>query len=191
MRRIDTGKFGPWAIVTGASSGIGEEFARQLAASGLHLVLVARRLSKLETLGSELAQTFGISYRAVGLDLTADDFIEKLGDATHDLDIGLVISNAGAMAVGDFWIIGPPGFAARSAPECPGTSGSDALLWAIPGTARAWWAASRGIDDGFAGSAVRGGVCCRQSLCTQPGRGAPCGVPKGGCASHRPLARSD
>ena len=105
MRRIDTGKFGPWAIVTGASSGIGEEFARQLAASGLHLVLVARRLSKLETLGSELAQTFGISYRAVGLDLTADDFIEKLGDATHDLDIGLVISNAGAMAAGDFWIM--------------------------------------------------------------------------------------
>jgi len=68
MRRIDTSKFGPWAVVTGASSGIGEEFARQLAASGLHLVLVARRLSALEALGGELAKAFGIHYRAVGLD---------------------------------------------------------------------------------------------------------------------------
>ena len=102
MRRIDTSKFGPWAVVTGASSGIGEEFARQLAASGLHLVLVARRLSALEALGGELAKTFGIHYRAVGLDLTTDDFLKKMEEATHDLDIGLVVSNAGAMTAGDF-----------------------------------------------------------------------------------------
>jgi len=102
MRRIALSTFGPWAIITGASSGIGEEFARQLAASGLHLVLVARRLKALNTLGSELTRAFGISYRAIELDLTTDDALEKLSEATRDLNVGLVISNAGTMTPGDF-----------------------------------------------------------------------------------------
>ncbi|MFL5652826.1 MAG: SDR family NAD(P)-dependent oxidoreductase [Ktedonobacteraceae bacterium] len=99
-REKDT--FGPWAIVTGASSGIGKEFARQLAASGLNLVLVARRLTTLEEVGRSFATEFGIQYRAVGLDLTTDDFLGKLEEATHDLDIGLVVSNAGVNLTGDF-----------------------------------------------------------------------------------------
>ena len=105
MRRIDKNTFGPWAVVTGASSGIGKEFAQQLAASGLNLVLVARRLSALEALGSELARTFDIRYRAVELDLSSDNFLEQIEEATHDLDIGLVISNAGVMMAGDFLTI--------------------------------------------------------------------------------------
>jgi uncharacterized protein len=101
MRRIDPTTFGPWAVVTGASSGIGKEFARQLAASGLHLVLVARRLPLLETLGTHLAETYGIEYRAVGVDLCADDFLTPLATATADLDVGLVISNAGDVRFGE------------------------------------------------------------------------------------------
>src|SRR4051812_34213187 len=105
MRHIDKDTFGPWAVITGASSGIGKEFARQLAASGLNLVLVARRLSALEALGSELAKAFNISYRAVELDLSSDDFLEQIEEVTRDLDIGLVISNAGTMMAGDFLTI--------------------------------------------------------------------------------------
>jgi len=102
MTHIDKDTFGPWAIVTGASSGMGKEFARQLAASGLHLILVARRLTSLEEVGRSLATEFGVQYRAVGLDLTTDDFLEQMEEATHDLDIGLVISNAGVYLTGDF-----------------------------------------------------------------------------------------
>ncbi len=102
MVHIDRQRFGPWAIVTGASSGIGKAFAQQLAANGLHLVLVARRLPLLEALGKQLEQKYGIHYRAVGLDLTKEDFMQPLEEATHDLDIGLVISNAGAGGPEDF-----------------------------------------------------------------------------------------
>jgi short-subunit dehydrogenase len=102
VTRIDPHTFGPWAIVTGASSGIGKEFARQLAASGLHVVLVARRLPLLEDLGRQLATTYGVQYRAVGVDLTSPDFLATLEAATRDLDIGLLVSNAGAFLPGAF-----------------------------------------------------------------------------------------
>jgi short-subunit dehydrogenase len=102
MRHVDTNTFGPWALVTGASSGIGKEFARQLAASGLNLVLVARRLSLLEDIGSTLAKEYGVDYRALSLDLSQEGFLETLEAATRDLDIGLVVSNAGTVNLGEF-----------------------------------------------------------------------------------------
>lgn len=102
ITRIDKTKFGPWAIVTGASSGIGEEFARQLAASGLNLVLVARRLPLLETLGRQLAEQHGIQVHTVGADLTESDFLDKIEAVARDLDIGMVVSNAGSGNPGAF-----------------------------------------------------------------------------------------
>src|SRR5437868_11091743 len=102
VERIDRVKFGPWAIVTGASSGIGKEFSRQLAANGLNIVLVARRLELLKELGQNLEKEFGVQCRAVQVDLSDENFIGTIKEATQDLDICLVVSNAGTGNPGSF-----------------------------------------------------------------------------------------
>jgi short-subunit dehydrogenase len=99
---LDKGQFGPWALVTGASSGIGKEFARQIAASGINVVLVARRDALLAELGRAISQEFDVQYRALAMDLSQEGFIAGLADATDDIDIGLVVSNAGTANPGEF-----------------------------------------------------------------------------------------
>lgn len=99
---IDKNKFGPWAIVTGASSGIGEGFARQLAADGLNLVLVARRRALLEKIGMELKKEFRILYRTIEADLSEESSVLKIIEATKDISVGTLISNAGTGKVSRF-----------------------------------------------------------------------------------------
>ena len=99
---LDKGQFGPWALVTGASSGIGKEFARQIAASGINVVLVARRDALLSELGRAISQEFDVQYRALAMDLSQEGFIPKLAEHTKDLDIGLLVSNAGTANPGEF-----------------------------------------------------------------------------------------
>jgi short-subunit dehydrogenase len=101
-RIISKDRFGPWAVITGASSGIGEEFARQIAASGIHVALVGRRESLLQTVGAECTRASGVLHRIIPLDLSEPDFLAVLADATRDLDIGLVVSNAGTANPGEF-----------------------------------------------------------------------------------------
>ncbi len=88
-------RYGPWAIVTGASSGIGEQFATVLAERGLNVVIVARRKDRLDRLAAELTARHGVQVQALELDLAAADFLQILLNATADKDVGLVISNAG------------------------------------------------------------------------------------------------
>jgi uncharacterized protein len=100
--QIDKRRFGPWAVITGASSGIGKEFARQIAASGIHVALVGRREPLLRTVGAECTQASGVQHRIIPLDLSEPDFLPLLADATRDLDVGLVVSNAGSGNPGEF-----------------------------------------------------------------------------------------
>ena len=99
---LDKKRFGPWALVTGASSGIGKEFAQQIAASGINTVLVARREDLLKEVGVEFSKRYGVEHRVVVLDVSREDFIGQLASATDDLDIGLVVSNAGTGNPGEF-----------------------------------------------------------------------------------------
>jgi len=93
-------KYGPWALITGASSGIGMEFARQLAERGLNLALVARREDKLKSLATELADKFTIEIKVIIADLSRDDFLPNLKNAVSSLEIGLLVNNAGQVNTG-------------------------------------------------------------------------------------------
>ena len=87
-------KYGPWAMVLGASEGIGEAFVRQIAAAGINVVLVSRRQSVLDALAASLPET--VQHRTLAVDLTADDAVDQLIAATDDIEVGLVVYNAGA-----------------------------------------------------------------------------------------------
>ncbi|MCG6157002.1 SDR family NAD(P)-dependent oxidoreductase [Rubinisphaera margarita] len=90
-----------WALVTGASSGIGAEFARQLAANGTHLILTARRESALAELAEKLRAEFGIDVVVIPADLSQFDSVPKLLDDIRGrgLTIDIVINNAGLGSV--------------------------------------------------------------------------------------------
>ena len=90
-------RYGPWALVAGASDGIGESFARRLAERGIHLVLLARRQKLLESLAKELQEAHGVETRVLVADLTAADLDDRVEAATRDLEVGLLVYNAGAV----------------------------------------------------------------------------------------------
>ena len=94
--------YGPWAVITGASSGIGQEFAEQCAANGLNVVLAARSTDRLADLGRRLTATHRIEHRVVTVDLSSPDGAARVIAAADDLDVGLLVSNAGTGRPGRF-----------------------------------------------------------------------------------------
>jgi uncharacterized protein len=98
MKNLDN--YGEWALITGASSGIGEAFARSLAFLGLNVILVARRKAKLDKISDELKSNFNVETLVVVLDLTQDNFMDLLLDNIGDKKVGLLINNAGFGSIG-------------------------------------------------------------------------------------------
>jgi short-subunit dehydrogenase len=92
---MDLAKYGPWAVVVGGSEGVGAEFARQLAADGFKLVLMARKLEPLEALAEELRGQ-GAEVRVKSVDLMKADALEQARSVTDDIEVGLLVYNAGA-----------------------------------------------------------------------------------------------
>jgi len=95
-------KYGPWALITGASSGIGEQFARQLARAGFDLLLVARREDRLRDLRAELGQRRRHEVELVVADLADPGAVDQVVAAASRHDLGLVVSNAGFGLKGPF-----------------------------------------------------------------------------------------
>jgi len=94
--------YGKWAFVTGASSGIGAEFAQKLAGLGMNLVLAARRRERLLQRATTLEKEFPIKVRCLSVDLSTEDFMARILSETSDMEIGLLINNAGFANTGEF-----------------------------------------------------------------------------------------
>ena len=94
------GKKGTWAVVTGASDGLGKEFAAQLAASGFNLVLISRTKSKLDSFAAELERKepgSDVRTRVLAMDFSTDKDSDyhRMRDILSDLDVGILVNNVG------------------------------------------------------------------------------------------------
>ena len=88
-------RYGPWAVIAGGSEGVGRAFATQLAEAGLNLVLIARKPVALEETAA-LCRAHGVEVRPLALDLTAPDSVARVIDEVEDVEVGLLVYNAGA-----------------------------------------------------------------------------------------------
>jgi short-subunit dehydrogenase len=93
---IDAGRYGPWAVIAGGSEGIGACIAAELAEAGLNLVLIARKAGPLDEVAAELKARTGVQVRTLGLDLTDPAMLARIREVSDDVDVGLLVYNAGA-----------------------------------------------------------------------------------------------
>jgi uncharacterized protein len=95
-------RYGDWAVVTGASDGIGRAMAIELAARGVSLLLVARRRDRLEAIATELRGQFGTQCRVVSADLGNSVGIDAVMAEAAELDVGTLVAAAGFGTSGSF-----------------------------------------------------------------------------------------
>jgi short-subunit dehydrogenase len=95
-------KYGPWALIVGASEGLGAAFAENCAQRGLNVALVARRAAALEETAAKIESRFSVQTRNIVADAGKPEFHETLSQALSDLEIGMLIYNAAAEPGGRF-----------------------------------------------------------------------------------------
>jgi short-subunit dehydrogenase len=95
-------RYGPWAVVTGASDGIGRAFAVELAKAGVNILLAARRGGVLTEIARDLEARFSIETIVVAADLALPTGVDEVVDRTRDLDVGLLVASAGFGTSGPF-----------------------------------------------------------------------------------------
>lgn len=95
-------RYGPWAVIAGASEGIGQSYANILAERGFNLVTIARRIEPLEKDAALLRRRHRVDVRPVSIDLAADNLADLLSQAIDGLDVGLLVYNACYSKIGRF-----------------------------------------------------------------------------------------
>ncbi|MCV7396157.1 SDR family NAD(P)-dependent oxidoreductase [Mycobacterium paraseoulense] len=88
-------RYGPWAVIVGASDGCGALFAERLAQEGVNVALVARRQRVLDTVAEAIHERTGVKTRTLAIDLTEPDAAQSIIDATADLEVGMLVYCAG------------------------------------------------------------------------------------------------
>ena len=97
-----TERYGPWAVVAGASQGIGEQYSLQLAAKGLNLIMIARGAGELEALAARIRDEYSVEVMTLSCDLANPDLHTILQQACADKEVGLMVYNATYSHIGEF-----------------------------------------------------------------------------------------
>lgn len=95
-------RYGPWAIIAGATQGIGEQFSHQLAAKGMNILMIARGQEGLDTVSKAVRQQHGVEVDTLALDLSDSALTEKLATFTQGKEVGLLVYNAIYSHIGEF-----------------------------------------------------------------------------------------
>jgi short-subunit dehydrogenase len=98
-------RYGPWAVIAGASAGMGAAWADEVAAQGINLVTIARRGELLEADADRLRRTHAIEVRPVATDLAGEDIADVVRRAVDDIDVGLFVYNAAVAPAGSFFTV--------------------------------------------------------------------------------------
>ncbi|XP_063305524.1 very-long-chain 3-oxoacyl-CoA reductase-B-like [Pelobates fuscus] len=94
--QTDLKRYGRWAVITGATDGIGKSYARELAKRGHDVVLISRTLEKLKNVASEIEQEFGRKTKIIQADFTrGSEMYQSIEDGLKGMEIGILVNNVG------------------------------------------------------------------------------------------------